>query len=321
MTTALDEIRRLFTEGTLAGLSDGQLLERFAAQADGEAFAAIVAPRAMVLSVCRSTLGRGDVSGAEDAFQATFLVLVRRAGSFPLHGSLAGWLYRVARRVAQARIEASRRRKREQAAADWRDEGSPHDPARDEISRLVHQELADLPERYRMPILLCDLHGLTRDQAAEAIGCPPGTVAGRLARARKQLRDRLARRGVQLSSAWPTAMAISTGDFSRLFERATHAAVSAARGEGVATTAAVLLAAKASRGLLTARIQLGVALLIAMGVVGAATAVLGFRTDRGLSDDPPTAAAPPTAPAPRARAEPQARDRPQQPCPRGSIRR
>ena len=137
MTTALDEIRHLFTEGTLAGLSDGELLERFAVRRDGEAFAAIVARHgAMVLSVCRSTLGRGDVSGAEDAFQAT--------------------------------------------------------------------------------ILLCDIHGLTRDQAAEAIGCPPGTVAGRLARARKQLRDRLARRGVHLSSAWPAAMAMSTGDLSRL---------------------------------------------------------------------------------------------------------
>ena len=242
MTKALDEIRRVFTEGTLAGLSDGQLLERFAARGDGEAFAAIVARHgAMVLSVCRSALGPRDAADAEDAFQATFLVLVRRAGSFPLHGSLAGWLYRVARRVArQARVEASRRRTRERAAAGRREDGRPHDPDRDELCRLVHQELAHLPERYRMPILLCDLHGLTRDQAAEAIGCPPGTVAGRLARAREQLRDRLARRGVHPSSAWPAAMAMSTEDLLRLFQRATHAAVSAARGEGVATTAAAL---------------------------------------------------------------------------------
>ena len=134
MTKALDEIRRVFTEGTLAGLSDGQLLERFAARGDGEAFAAIVARHgAMVLSVCRSSLGPRDAADAEDAFQATFLVLVRRAGSFPVHGSLAGWLYRVARRVArQARVEASRRRARERAAAGRREAGRPHDPARDE---------------------------------------------------------------------------------------------------------------------------------------------------------------------------------------------
>src|SRR5262249_51375757 len=119
MKTALDEIHRLFAEGTLAGLSDGQLLERFASRADGEAVAAVVARHgAMVLSVCRSALGPRDDAEAEDAFQATFLVLIRRAGSFPLHGSLAGWLYRVARRVGrQARIEAARRRTRERMAA------------------------------------------------------------------------------------------------------------------------------------------------------------------------------------------------------------
>jgi hypothetical protein len=175
MTKALDEIRRLFSEGTLAGLSDGQLLERFAAGGDGEAFAAIVAHHgAMVLSVCRSTLGLSDASDAEDAFQATFLVLARRAGSFPLHGSLAGWL---------------------------------------------------------------------------------------------QLRGRLARRGVQLSSAWPATAASSTGDFARLFQQATHAAVSAARGEGVATTAAPLLAASDSRGLLATRLPVALALLIGLPVV------------------------------------------------------
>ena len=197
MTNALDEIHRLFTEGTLAGLSDGELLERFAVRGDGEAFAAIVARHgALVLSVCRSALGsRGDAD-AEDAFQATFLVLVRRAGSFPLHGSLSGWLYRVARRVArQARIEASRRRARERVATGRCEVEPAHDPARDELRRVVHDELARLPERYRMPIQLCDLHGLTRDEAAEAIGCPPGTVAGRLARAREKLRGRLARAG------------------------------------------------------------------------------------------------------------------------------
>jgi DNA-directed RNA polymerase specialized sigma24 family protein len=93
MRKALDEICRVFTEGALTGLSDGELLERFAARGDGEAFAAIVARHgAMVLSVFQATLGLRDASDAEDAFQATFLALVRRAGSYPLYGSLAGWL-------------------------------------------------------------------------------------------------------------------------------------------------------------------------------------------------------------------------------------
>jgi RNA polymerase sigma factor (sigma-70 family) len=301
----MHEIRRLFTEGTLAGLSDGQLLERFAVRGDGDAFAAIVARHgAMVLSVCRSTLGLRDASDAEDAFQATFLVLVRRAGSFPLHGSLSGWLYRVARRVArQARVAASRRRTRERAAAGRREDAHPDDPDRGELCLLVHQELAHLPERYRMPILLCDLHGLTRDQAAEAIGCPPGTVAGRLARAREQLRERLARRGVHPSSAWPATLAMSTEDLSRLFHRATQAVVSAAHGKGAATTTAALLASRFSFGLLASRLLVVLALLIALAAAGAATAVPGFWSDGGRRDDPPPAPAAGTAPAPQARDE------------------
>jgi RNA polymerase sigma factor (sigma-70 family) len=307
MTKALDEIRRLFTEGTLAGLSDGQLLERFTTRRDGEAFAAIVARQgAMVLSVSRSSLGPCDAAAA-DVFQATFLVLVRRAGSFPVHGSLAGWLYRVARRVArQARVEASRRRARERVAAGRCEAGRPHDPARDELSRLVHEELAQLPERYRTPILLCDLHGLTRDQAAEAIGCPPGTVAGRLARARERLRERLTRRGVNAPAVWPATMAVSAWDLSQLLRHTTHAAVLAARGEQSATTAAALLAARASRCPLVAQLSAALALLIALGAVGTATAVFGSRTERGFRDDPPHAppAAAAAAPAPQPLAEP-----------------
>ncbi len=306
MTTVRDEIRRLFGEGTVAGLSDGQLLERFAVRGDGDAFAAIVARHGtMVLSVCRSVLGPRDEADAEDAFQATFLVLVRRAGSFPLHGSLAGWLYRVARWVArQARIEASRRRARERIAAVRGEVEPPHDPARDEFRRLVHQELAHLPERYRMPILLCDLHGLTRDEAAEAIGCPPGTVAGRLARGREQLRGRLARRGVTSASAWPSALRLSIDDRLRLFPQASHEALTAARGEAV-TTAAAHLAARASRGLFAARVPAILALMIALAATGTVTAVLAFRSDPDPRVEPPPTPTRANAPTPKVPAEAQ----------------
>jgi RNA polymerase sigma factor (sigma-70 family) len=296
----------LFTEGTLAGLSDGQLLERFAVRGDDEAFAAIVARHgAMVLSVCRSTLGPRDASSAEDAFQATFLVLVRRTGSFRLHGSLAGWLYRVARRVArQSRVEAARRRTRERAAAGNREVGPTHDTERGELYRLVHQELALLPERYRMPILLCDLHGLTREQAAEAIGCPPGTVAGRLARGRERLRDRLSRRGVQLSSAWPTAAAVSTEGLARFFQCVSDAIVSCTHAEQGAKRATALLAAKFPRGLIAGRLPLALPLLIVLGAVGVVTAVSVFRTEGGLHNVASLAAATGTTPAPQAPDEP-----------------
>jgi hypothetical protein len=157
-----------------------------------------------------------------------------------------------------------------------------------------------------MPILLCDLHGLTRDQAADAIGCPPGTVAGRLAWARAQLCDRLARRGVYPSSAWPAAMAVSNEDLLRLFQRASQAVFSAVHGEGVAKTAAALLAARFSRGLLAARFTVALALLIVLGATCAATAVPGFWTDGGPRDDPPPTPAAGTAPALQARAESRA---------------
>jgi hypothetical protein len=163
-----------------------------------------------------------------------------------------------------------------------------------------------MPERYRMPILLCDLHGLTRDQAAAVIGCPPGTVAGRLARARAQLRDRLARRGVHHPSAWPAAIAVSTENLARLFRRATDAAVSAAHGEGIATTTASLLAARLSLGLPAARLLAALALLIALGAAGATMVVPGLRTDGGPRDVQPLAQPAEAAPAPQARAEPRA---------------
>ena len=316
MTKALDEIHRLFAEGTLAGLSDVQLLDRFAVRGDGDAFAAIVARHgAMVVSVCRSAVGSRDDADADDAFQATFLVLVRRAGSFPLRGSLAGWLYRVARRVArQARIEASRRRARERIAAGRREvERRQDDPERDELRRIVHQELAHLPEHYRTPIVLCDVHGLTRDEAAEAIGCPPGTVAGRLARARGQLRDRLARHGVSSSVSWPAALGLSTDDLSRLFQRATEAAVAATRGAAV-NTAAARLAARASCGLLAARITTTLAIFIALGASGVATAVIGFRTDRGSRGKPPPAQAIAVAPIPQTPTKAQAPINPEDPA-------
>ena len=279
---APDELSRLFGEGTLAGLTDGQLLERYVEQGDGEAFAAIVARHgAMVLSVCRSSLGPLDASNAEDVFQATFLVLARRAGSIAVQGSLAGWLYRVARRTArQARNEAIRRRNRERAAAG-REETPPHDPSRSELAGIVHQELARLPERYRMAVLLCDLHGLTRDQAAEAIGCPSGTVAGRLARGRERLRDRLIRRGVDPAVAWPAAT-ISAIDRAGWIRRATVAILSADRGASVVRTAAIAWG----------RVVASVVLVIAIGAAGAA----GLRS--GEDPPPPAGVIAPSPPAP-----------------------
>ena len=181
-TNSFRMIARVFDDGVLTGVSDAELVERFATTRDAEAFAAIVGrhgPRLMAL--CQGLLGsRGD---ADDAFQATFLILMNRAGTFSVGESLTGWLCRVAQRVVrQARLADARRRKRD-LAAGWRGDAHAQCPVeRSEIVRLVRQEIDRLPERYRSPIMLCDLQGMTRDDAALVLGWPQGTVGGRLAR-------------------------------------------------------------------------------------------------------------------------------------------
>ncbi len=195
--------QRLIDEGVLASRCDADLVERFATTRDPEAFAVIVARHGpMVAAVCRGILGPcGDV---DDAFQATFLVLLNSAGTFSAGLSLGGWLRRVAQRVArQSRLADMRRRRRERAAALSAESAMPTTPERFEIIQMIREEVDRLPEHYRATIVLCDLQGLTRDEAAQLLGCPPGTVGGRLARARRRLRDRMESRGVTWSMAFP----------------------------------------------------------------------------------------------------------------------
>ncbi|MFO0907982.1 MAG: sigma-70 family RNA polymerase sigma factor [Isosphaeraceae bacterium] len=190
-------IDRLFRVGTSAGLSDGQLLERFAARHDEAAeaaFAAIVERHgSMVMRVCRNVLN--DSHEAQDAFQATFLVLMRKARSVRQRDSLSSWLYGVARRVsAQSLQQQARRRTVERSASAGRSEVeiATTEPA----DRAVWDEVDQLPESLRSVVVACYLEGLTHDQAALRLGWPVGTVRSRLARARDRLRGRLARRGL-----------------------------------------------------------------------------------------------------------------------------
>jgi RND family efflux transporter MFP subunit len=191
------QLRTLFNLGTVGELTDGQLLEWFATER-GEAaelaFAALVERHGpMVLRVGRGVLG--DTNDAQDAFQATFLVLVKRARRLWVRDSLGPWLHQVAYRTAScARATAARHRRLERLVARSERESRPE---RDfELERLLHEEIDRLPERYRAPVVLCDLEGRTYEQAARHLGCPIGTVQSRLSRARQRLRDRLIRRGV-----------------------------------------------------------------------------------------------------------------------------
>lgn len=175
--------------------SDGELLRRYAEAGDEDAFAALVRRHgAMVLSVCQRSLpGAQD---AEDACQATFLVLVRKARSQPWEPSLANWLYTTARKVARnARVTAQRRVRREGRVA-VPEAVSPVDQMTGrELLATLDEELDRLPARYRAPLVLCYLEGLTRDEAASRLGLSPATLKSQLERGRGRLGDALARRG------------------------------------------------------------------------------------------------------------------------------
>jgi RNA polymerase sigma factor (sigma-70 family) len=194
-------IHTLLEVGTLAGLSDGQLLELFAARRTEAAFAALVARHgAMVLSVCESLLG--DAHDAEDAFQATFLVLAKRARSIRDPYLLGNWLHGVARRTAQ-KAEARRARRRVRAGREEAmyaiavaDGLAEIESVRREETAMLHEEVDRLPESLRAPIVLCYLEGLTHGEAAFRLRWPIGTVRSRMARGRGLLRARLTRRGL-----------------------------------------------------------------------------------------------------------------------------
>jgi RNA polymerase sigma factor (sigma-70 family) len=192
---------RQFAGATGGEVGDGELLDRFTLQKDDTAFDQLVNRHGrMVLGVCRSFLN--DAHDAEDAFQATFLVLVRSARSVRKQSSLSSWLYGVAYRTAlKARAAAARRRREEQVAAMYHPLFDSMSPESDDDRPVLAEELERLPEKYRTPMLLCYLEGKTTEETAQQLGWPKGTVTSRLMRGRDLLRNRLVRRGVTLSVA------------------------------------------------------------------------------------------------------------------------
>src|SRR6266849_3284234 len=187
-------------EGAL-GLTDGQLLERFVNRREDSAFEAIVRSHGpMVFGLCRRLLN--NAHDAEDAFQATFLVLARKASSISKRESVGSWLFGVAYRIAaRERSRQAQRRyaEREMSTVPCRSMGSGGDAA--ENWTILSEELSRLPEKYRAPLVLHYLEGKTKDEAAQQLGWPEGTVSGRLARGRAMLRGRLVKRGLTVSAA------------------------------------------------------------------------------------------------------------------------
>src|SRR5262245_23460366 len=184
--------------------TDGELLERFLTRRREAAFRALVDRHGpMVMGVCRRVLR--DAHDAEDAFQATFLVLVRKMASIVPREFVANWLYGVAyrtaqkARVARARAIAAQRRLSDRVTS-MANHARTEDEIRHDLQPVLDQELQRLPDKYRVAVVLCHLEGKSRKDAARQLGWPEGTLSGRLARARKRLADRLTRRGVTLSA-------------------------------------------------------------------------------------------------------------------------
>ena len=287
-SSLLRQFRTLFEAGTVAGLTDGQLLERFLASRDegGEiAFAALVARHGpMVLGVCRRALA--DPNDAADAFQATFLILVRKARSVRVDDSLGRWLYGVSRRVAGraracAASEASGGGRRDRRHRD----GSP-DPDRFELASLLDEELARLPEAFRSAIVLCDLEGLTHEEAARDLRCPVGTIKSRLSRGRERLRGRLARRGLS-----PSSMMVAPVVPALLAERTVRASIlsvgSIKSAVGVVSASAVALAEGVLKSMTGIKLKLALAAVLSLGVVASGAGVLaeGQKEDVKSADN------------------------------------
>ncbi len=249
---AIRYLSRVFQEGTLAGLPDGEILDRFVERRDEAAFELLLRRHGpMVLNVCRQALF--DPHEVEDAFQATFLVLVCKASSIRVDGSLGPWLYRVASRTsARARANRRRRREREVSPEEHPEPSVIDDPDRAEIPRVVQEEMVRLPERLRAPLVLCYLEGMTHELAARELRCPVGTVRSRLARARALLQQRITRRGLGIPAAALAAMLESSSraavvpphlprSLIKLATRSAPGSASIGGGVGMSASVAALL--------------------------------------------------------------------------------
>ena len=202
----MQHLRRVVLREDKSGMTDGQLLEHFISHGDAAAFEALVRRHGpMVLGVCRRILGNSH--DAEDCFQATFLVLARKAASVSPREQIGNWLYGVARTTAvRAKTANAKRWRRERQVRDVPEPEATRPDLWDDLQPLLDEELARLPDKYRLPVVLCDLEGRSRRDVARQLKIPEGTLSSRLTTARRMLAKRLARRGLAVTVGWLTAI-------------------------------------------------------------------------------------------------------------------
>jgi RNA polymerase sigma factor (sigma-70 family) len=276
-------LRRTLRPPDAEGVADAELLERFVGQRDEAAFELLVWRHGgMVLSLCRRILH--DAHEAEDAFQATFLALARKAGSIGRRESLSSWLHKVAYRMAlTARAAAAKRTAREQPLFDLPATAPDFDPSRvaagRELCRLLDAAVNRLPAKQRAPFVLCHLEGKTNEQAAQQLGCPLGTVLSRLARARERLRRQLARQGVVLTGGAfalalvenTAAAAVSPALVGSITKAVTLVTAGQAAAAGVLSAKVAALTEGVLKAMFLTKLKIATAVLVTAGVIGAGT--------------------------------------------------
>lgn len=289
------QIDEVFRTGTLSGVPDGRLLERFVAQRDEVALEVLIARhQSLVLGVCRRFLR--DPNDVEDAFQATLLVLVRQARTIRVRDSLGPWLYGVAYRIA-VRARANARRRESLDGSRLRAEAHPSEQGveldRRELQPILYEELNGLPEQFRAPIVLCYLEGLTHEAAARQLQCPLGTVRSRLARGREKLQSRLSRRGVVCSAGLISSALFAKATSAALPHRSVGPTILAARR--VAAGAAIAEVASASvvalmegvlKSMITTRIKYAAGALLVCGILGLGAVVQAYQAPPPPEDSP-----------------------------------
>ena len=287
----VQQLRTLFNVGAIRELTDGQLLERFATgqgEAAELAFAVLLERHGpMVLRVCGGVLA--DAHETQDAFQATFLVLVEKARGLWVRDSLGPWLHQVAFRTAScARSAAARRRRHEQCAALSARESRVE--AGDELGLVLHAEIERLPDRYRAPLVLCDLEGRSHEQVARHLGWPVGTVKSRLTRGRQRLRDRLQRRGLAPDAGLLAAVPGSGGPAASLpaalVDSTTNAAVQWTTVGAIVPGSAARLAQGVLKAMSLIKCVKVASVVLVLGATAAGVDLLAQKVTSGPGPDP-----------------------------------
>jgi RNA polymerase sigma factor (sigma-70 family) len=300
MTAALHYIRRLAGRDTPTADGDGALLRRFCEVGDEQAFATLVHRHGpLVQGVCRRVLGDGHA--AEDAFQAAFLVLLRRAAALQRSDTVANWLYTVAYRIAlRARAHDARRRALEMEMAKQLPVQTADPVPTSELHELLDAELSRLPQRYRAPLVLCYLEGKTNEEAARLLGWTRRSLTGRLARARDLLHGRLTRRGLTLPAGGIAALAGAETVSAAVVDGTVRAATLLAAGEAVTAPVAAL-----THGILRDILMTRMKMVAGLVVVGLVLAGSGLLARQGTGSGSPVVQAAQPEPAGQAAEEPK----------------